>query len=169
MELFLIRHAKAIDPSRHDGPVFDAHRSLTARGRRDAGEVGRALGEAGVELDALITSPLVRAVQTAELITIGLGFAEAIEVAPELASGRPPQAALEAVILPRAELRAIALVGHEPQLGLLLGQLLHRDTYGLAKSAAVRLVFDALDRPAKFRWVLRPGMSKPSTEISDVG
>ena len=122
-----------------------------------------------MELDAILTSPLVRAVETAELVAVGLGFEGGLEVAPELALGRSAHTLVEEVILPRADLRAIALVGHEPQLGLLLGSLLGRSNYGLAKAAAVRLVFDGLDEPARFKWVVRPGMSKPSRELADVG
>ena len=166
MDVLLIRHAKALDKER---PLDDAHRSLTARGRRDALEVGRALADAGVKLDALVTSPLVRAVETAELVAVGLGFDEALEVAPELATGRHPQSVVEEVLLPRADLDAVALVGHEPQLGALLAALLHAPAPGLAKAAAVRLAWDGPEEPARFKWVVRPGMGKPSKELDDVG
>lgn len=166
MDLFLIRHAKAIDK---DAPIDDGMRPLTARGRRDALEVGRALRAADVELDAIVSSPLVRAVETAELLAVGLDFDQALDIAPELATGRHPQAVVEEVVLPRADLSSVALVGHEPQLGELLRALLRSPSPGLAKAAAVRLVFDGPDAPARFKWVIRPGMNRPSKDLDDVG
>ncbi|MEM9493488.1 MAG: phosphoglycerate mutase family protein, partial [Myxococcota bacterium] len=65
MKLYLIRHSNAVDAG--DG-ISDGHRFLSAEGRTRCREVGRVLREAGVTLDAVVTSPLVRAVQTAELL-----------------------------------------------------------------------------------------------------
>jgi phosphohistidine phosphatase len=166
MDLLVIRHAQALD---RDEPIDDAHRPLTARGRRDAEAVGRALREAGVKLDALVTSPLVRAVETAELVAVGLGFEGALEVAAELGTGRHPQAVVEEVLMPRGDLATVALVGHEPQLGVLMGSLLGAPVPSPAKASAVRLVWEGPDRPARFKWVLRPGMAKPSKEVGDIG
>jgi phosphohistidine phosphatase len=166
VDVYLIRHAKAVEK---DGPGDDAHRPLTARGRRDAREVGELMRAEEVELDALVTSPAVRAVETAELVAIGLGFDEALDVAPELAVGRHPQAVVEEVLLPRADRGAVAVVGHEPQLSALLQALLKAPTPGLAKAAAVRLVWDGPETPARFKWVARPGMKRPSRELDDVG
>ena len=166
MDVFLIRHARAVDK---DAPVDDAHRPLTARGRRDAREVGALLEEEEVELDALVTSPAVRAVETAAMIAVELGFDEPLDVAPELALGRHPQAVVEEVLLPRAALGAVALVGHEPQLSALLQALLRAPAPSLAKGAAVRLAWDGPEQPARFKWVARPGMKKPSRDLDDVG
>ncbi len=165
MNLFIIRHAKAVEKN---APADDGHRPLTARGRRDAEEVGKLLRDEEVELDAIVTSPLVRAVETAELVAVRLGFAEALDVAPELSPGRHPQAVVEEVILPRCDLDAIALVGHEPQLGALLSALLRAPAPSPAKGAAIKIAFDGIDQPARFKWVLKPGMKKPSKELSDV-
>jgi phosphohistidine phosphatase SixA len=60
-------------------------------------------------------------------------------------------------------------VGHEPQLSALLQALLRARAPGLAKAAAVRLAWDGPDAPARFKWVARPGMKKPSRELDDVG
>jgi len=165
MNIFIIRHAKAVDK---DAPVDDGHRPLTARGRRDAEEVGELLREAEVELDAIVTSPLVRAVETAELVAVGLRFDGGLDVAPELSPGRHPQAVVEEVILPRADLDAVAVVGHEPQLGALLSALLGQPAPSPAKGAAIKLAWDGPESPARFKWVVKPGMKKPSKELADV-
>jgi phosphohistidine phosphatase len=166
MNLLIIRHAKAVEK---DAPANDAHRPLTGRGRRDAHEIGRLLRDAEVKLDALVTSPLVRAVETATLVAVGLEFDEGLDVAPELATGRHPQAVVEEVLLPRAALDEVAIVGHEPQLSALLGALLRAPIPSVAKAAAVRVAWDGPDSPARFKWVVRPGMKKPSKDLADVG
>ena len=166
MDLYIIRHARAVDK---DLPVDDAHRPLSGRGRRDAHGVGRAMRDAGAELAAIVTSPLVRAVETAELIAVGLGFDDALDVAPELMPGHHPQAVMEEVLLPRADLPSLALVGHEPQLGVLLGALLRARTAGLSKGVAVRLVWEGPGTPARFKWVIRPGAERPSKDPADIG
>ncbi len=63
MRVTLIRHAEAGD----DAPR-DESRALTSRGRADARRLGRALARRGVRFTAIVTSPLVRAVQTAEIV-----------------------------------------------------------------------------------------------------
>jgi phosphohistidine phosphatase len=166
MDLYLIRHAKAVDK---DAPMQDRHRPLTARGRRDALATGSLLAKADAKLDAIVTSPLVRAVETAELVAVGLSWDGALDVAPELGDDSSPRAVIEEVVLPRSNLESLALVGHEPQLGALLGALLQSGSYSLAKSAAVRLAWDGPEAPARWKWVVRPGMEKPSRDLSDVG
>src|SRR5262245_26615970 len=81
MEIFLIRHAQAVDKG---APVEDGHRPLTRRGRRDARKLGKVLLKKGVGLQAIVTSPLVRAVETAELVAVSLEFDDELDVAPEL-------------------------------------------------------------------------------------
>src|SRR5580765_1210383 len=63
MRVTLIRHAEAGD----DAPR-DESRALTVRGRADARRLGRVLARRGVRFSAIVTSPLVRAVQTAEIV-----------------------------------------------------------------------------------------------------
>src|SRR6478752_7669852 len=63
MRVTLIRHAEAGD----DAPRDEA-RALTSRGRADARRLGRVLARRGVRFSTIVTSPLVRAVQTAEIV-----------------------------------------------------------------------------------------------------
>lgn len=165
MDIYVIRHAQAID--RHQ-PIEDAHRPLTARGRRDARRLGKLLRRQEVELDALITSPLVRAVETASQVVEGLDWGGGIEVAPELQPGRDPVDVVREVLLPRADLEAVAVVGHEPQLSALVGMLLRATVPELAKPSAVRLRWFGPEEPARFKWALRADLDSPSKELSDV-
>jgi phosphohistidine phosphatase len=165
MDLFFVRHAKAIEK----GDVLDEHRYLTAKGRRDALHVGKVMRRAGVQASAIVTSPLVRAVQTAELIAEGLHFDEAIEVAPELLPNHTAQSVIESTILPRLELGSVLLVGHEPQLGLILRTLLKSAVPSPRKAAAVHLTLTSTEEAAQFRWVVRADQDDLLTRIDDIG
>ena len=103
MALHLLRHGDA-----EDGDGDDAARRLTAKGERQAEAAGRALAALGVELDACLTSPRVRAAETARLACGPLGIEP--EIAEELRGGPFDGPALAAG---RGE---TLLVGHEPVL-----------------------------------------------------
>ncbi|MGE0322525.1 MAG: histidine phosphatase family protein [Polyangiaceae bacterium] len=111
MRVFLMRHSLAIQA---DHGLTDEQRYLSAPGRARATQMGQLLRARGVECDAIVTSPLVRAVQTAELVQAALkpdGSAPWVQVLPTLAPGYPPR-------LPAEELAAfgvsVLVVGHEP-------------------------------------------------------
>jgi phosphohistidine phosphatase len=116
MQLFLVRHAIAMPPS-SERP--DAARPLTAKGRARFVKVVRGLKELGWRFDRLYHSPLVRAVQTAELLQ-PLVTGESV-VMPDLA--RAP----DEEMLAHLEGTKVALVGHEPHLGALLAWLVTGD------------------------------------------
>lgn len=165
MDIYVIRHAQAVDRNQ---PIEDAHRPLTARGRRDARRLGKLLRRQEVELDALVMSPLVRGVETASQVAEGLEWSGPLEVAPELAPGRDPVDVVREVLLPRADLEAVAVVGHEPQLSALLGLLLQGTVPELAKPSVARLRWFGPEEPAKFKWALRADLDRPSKELADV-
>lgn len=102
--IYLLRHGEA---ERGDGD--DAARRLTAKGERQSALAGRALAALGVPVDACITSPKVRAAETARLACEALGIEP--EVAAELAKGGFDSRALVA-----GRGNAI-LVGHNPDFG----------------------------------------------------
>jgi phosphohistidine phosphatase len=107
--LWLLRHAEA-----EDG-LPDDERPLTERGAMHADAVGRALVVLGVHLDACLSSPKLRAVQTAERACEPLGIPVTIE--PVL-SGEPFD-----VQELTAGLGDVLLVGHDPSFSLLLHDL----------------------------------------------
>ena len=107
--LWLLRHAEA-----EDG-LPDDERPLTERGAMQADAVGRALAVLGVHLDACLSSPKLRAVQTAERACEPLGVPVTIE--PAL-SGEPFD-----VRELTAGLGDVLLVGHDPSFSLLLHDL----------------------------------------------
>ncbi len=113
MELFVVRHGEAEDEAPHGG---DAARRLTDEGRRKFAEGVAGLAALGVELDRILTSPLTRARQTAEILSRELRGPEP-EEQPLLAPGGSLERLLAAA---GAAGESVAVVGHEPGLGRLV-------------------------------------------------
>ena len=118
MRVTLIRHAEAGD----DAPR-DESRALTARGRADARRLGRALARRGVRFSLIVTSPLVRAVQTAEIVAAAIGYRGRMPATDLLV---PEAAAARRGRVPRdrsADETSVALVAHEPILSAVAAAL----------------------------------------------
>jgi phosphohistidine phosphatase len=103
--IWVLRHAEAADGSP------DAERPLTAEGERQARDVGAALARLGVRLDACLTSPKVRARDTARLVCEPLG----VEPHEERALRGGP---FDPVELALAHGEDVLLVGHEPDCSM---------------------------------------------------
>lgn len=115
MIVYLVRHAIAEER----GPDWpdDRERPLTQKGITRFREISARLADRGVRVGAIFSSPCIRARQTAELLVPG--WAEVpIQFVEELAPGYTPANVAKALI-DRAAHDAVALVGHEPDLGTL--------------------------------------------------
>jgi phosphohistidine phosphatase len=128
MRLCLIRHAEAQRPG---GRVRDdADRPLSASGRDEAGRTGAALAAAGMRLDRILTSPLMRAVQTAEILSTALRHDGAIESLPFLREPGRWRGEIEPLLEELAQDGAgwrrgtVLLVGHNPDMSDLASALL---------------------------------------------
>ncbi len=123
-ELLLLRHG--IAEERIPGGD-DAARALTARGRERSRAVLARMAGLGFRADRLLSSPLRRARQTAEL-AVRAGLAEALELAEALAPAADPLDGLShwlaALAPPEGERPRLLLVGHEPDLSLLACRLI---------------------------------------------
>jgi phosphohistidine phosphatase len=143
VRLYLIRHAKAEE----FGPEGDLSRRLTQRGREDARRVAEVLQGRGLRPSALVTSPAVRARETAGILASVLGLA--VESDDALAPGAPIEAILEAA-RSRAGRGDTAVVGHQPDLGRAAAFLLG-ETSGaclqLRPAAVCGIEVDTLDAP----------------------
>jgi phosphohistidine phosphatase len=158
IRIYLTRHGIAEDPK--EGTPDDS-RALTAKGRRRFRRASRAFARRGEPLTYLFTSPLVRAVQTAEILARSLNRDE-VSVLEELRSGAPAARVVEALAARAKDGDAIALVGHDPQMSdlvALLAQLGPDDAARVQfrKGAIVRIDVDALPpRRSESRWHLKP-------------
>lgn len=165
MKLYLIRHGEAIERC---AEVREEDRWLTPKGRDRFRENARRLAKMG-EIPAVIaTSPLVRAVQTADILAEILDFQGELRVSRELAPGFGVEGLLRlaaACGMPRS----LAVVGHEPDLGEVLGRLLGRGgALPLKKGAIVALKLELAETgtSARFRWLIQGG-KKSSTLPED--
>jgi phosphohistidine phosphatase len=112
VRLFLIRHADA-DPGKPD-----ELRRLNAAGREQAQALGERLAASGVEPDALLTSPLLRARETGEAIAAELGRES--EPNDALAPGATADAVRQAV---EGRGETVIVVGHQPDCGRIAAEL----------------------------------------------
>ncbi len=155
--LHLLRHADAGDPEAWTRP--DAERPLSSKGRRQAERLGRFLAEGGFRTDAMITSPKLRAAQTAELAAAELHVP--VQVDERLAGGLD-MADLEAILREAGNPSRPVLVGHDPDFSWLATWLTGAEV-SLKKGAMARIDFD--DQPVagggRLRWLLPPDLLDP--------
>lgn len=121
MVLYLVRHAIAEER----GPEWpdDTKRPLSAEGIARMREVVRGLDTLKLRIARILTSPLVRARQTADLLHDGLASHPRVEILQALAAGATPATVISALATQPADER-LALVGHEPDLGQLAARLI---------------------------------------------
>jgi phosphohistidine phosphatase len=148
----LVRHAHAGDPERWDGP--DELRPLSPKGRKQAERLGAFLVRAGIRPDRIISSPKVRALQTAELVGEALGLE--VGVHERLSSGCS-MACLDSV-LGESGARAPMVVGHDPDFSMLLSGLIGSAPQGMRKGALATI---DVQRPLRagtgaLRWFIPP-------------
>lgn len=145
MKLILLRHADAEVESATTGGDFG--RALTERGRAQARDTGAHLSRVlGGSLPVLLTSPLRRTIQTAEIIA-SFTPPGTLRVAEQL---RPGQSLVAAVALAQGSEETTVLVGHEPTLGELGAQLLQRRGLPFAFERGACLIFARDDNGLRF-------------------
>jgi phosphohistidine phosphatase len=158
MEILVIRHGQAVD----DAPgLGDAGRWLTGRGRKVTRRVARWLTKSKARRPAAIwTSPLVRSVQTAEIIAEAAELTDDVSVVAELSPSRDT-AELLRLLSSHQGAEPLALVGHEPSLSTLVTSLLGDVGWtGLKKSGVVAMSWDGRG-PGVLRFILDLKAMKP--------
>jgi len=163
-ELYLVRHAIAAERG-EDWPDDDK-RPLTARGVARFKESVSGLSRLDVAVDEIFSSPLVRAMQTAELLAAGLPGKPSIKVLDALSPGHAPGSVL-AQLAKMARRRRIALVGHEPGLGELAAHLIGAGRALLFKKGGVcRIDVESLTsrRTGALSWFVTPKVLRGLSE-----
>jgi phosphohistidine phosphatase len=151
-QLYLLRHADAGDPGAWRGD--DAVRPLSGKGRRQAQRLGSLLAALGFEPDAILTSPKLRAAETAELVAAALG--KKVEVDDRLGAGFGPES-LAAIVAGVDGARRIVLVGHDPDFSDVLSRLVGAEI-AMKKGALARVDLTGGIGPGSgvLRWLLPP-------------
>ena len=151
MKIYLVRHAAAVER----GPdVTEEHRYLTPEGRESFRKTAHTMLKRGVEPGVILTSPLIRAVQTAEILAETLDYDGPFVVTDVLAPGFG-LAGLKKLLSLHGDLDELVFVGHEPDLGSVASALLAIPPFGLKKGAAIKLGIepDNLGARAEFKWL----------------
>jgi phosphohistidine phosphatase len=163
MILYVMRHAEAVEAN---DTLQDEWRYLTEKGRSAAEKVSAAVAKTGPKPRLTITSPLVRAVQTAE-ISARKACRKNIIVSNGLLLPGADITELVSYLKSCSDAKRVMLVGHEPQLGSLIAMLLgHEDgTVLLKKGSCVTLKLDLNtdDKPAGFLGYLAPGKKRTTS------
>jgi phosphohistidine phosphatase len=121
MELYILRHGKA-EKNIADGGS-DADRRLTGRGIKDVKKIAGWLRFSGILFGVIGTSPLVRAAETAEIIATDLKSPRRPDVWESLEPGSDPDRLKEDIRACGSE-GQILIVGHEPMLSTLIGEII---------------------------------------------
>ena len=153
MLLHLIRHAHAGDPEAWDGP--DAARPLSEKGRSQAERLGRYLADIGFRTDAIVTSPKLRARQTAEIVAAHLG----VDVAEDQRlAGALDLDTVAAVLKDADESERPVLVGHDPDFSELVSILCDVANAPMRKGALARIEIEGRLEPGAgtLRWLIPP-------------
>jgi len=156
MQAIFIRHGSA-EPA---GPVHDADRALTDKGREEVRATAKAIADMGLAAGRVLASPLLRAVQSAEIVADVHGAPE-----PEVVECLAPPGEFARLNERLAELsdegvETVALVGHTPSLEDLISRLVagaRGIALSLSKAGAACVDMpppDSADR-AELRWLLR--------------
>lgn len=156
LELYLIRHGIAAERGK-DWPD-DSKRPLTPEGISRLRKSARGLNAIGAGFDQIVTSPLVRTRQTADIFTEELKSKPPVITSDALAPAGTPASVIQEVTKHVRKAR-LALVGHEPNLGELAAQLIgSRTPLEFKKGGICRIDFDVL--PPKgvgaLQWFLTP-------------
>jgi len=149
MNLYLMRHAEAERP----GGVIktDAERPITAYGRFQAETIAEELKRRGIS-PLVVTSPLKRTLQTAEILCASLGAAPFRQEEKLAATGHAPD--LLDLLHAYSEAEHLLLIGHQPDIGMLVEQILG---FELGFSTAAIAAFESRHPSGwKFLWTCRP-------------
>jgi len=164
MKLYLIRHAGAITRSQK---IAEENRYLTIRGRKYFRLTAQRMAKKKEMPDVIVTSPLARALQTAEILSEALDFQGQVVVSPELAPGFDV-AGLRRILASFKGSRGLALVGHEPDTSEVTGELLKLgQPFSLKKGMIVCLKMDSRKQKGKasLKWILFEGKKIESSTL----
>ena len=164
MELFLLRHGLAVERGTA-GIVNDADRPLTPHGRRQLHKIAAAMWQMKLSFDVILSSPLLRARQTAELVAKELKLKKRPAFADELQPGGNAKILIQSLAALKPPPENVLLVGHEPDLSNLISWFVTGTTgagFALKKSGLAKLEIKKLraGKCATLAWLLTPAQLK---------
>ena len=161
MNLYIVRHAIAVDRAT-EGYEDDSQRPLTEAGSKKMKKIAKGLHRSGVALDAILTSPYVRARDTAKILAERYSMEDKVFFTDNLI----PPGNFESLVFEiheKYDVASLALVGHEPMLSSFISWLTTGDDDArimLKKGGVAFLSSDTLyqDGRATLQWLLTPSI-----------
>lgn len=158
MILYLMRHADA--GAFRGNPAVDAKRGLVKEGKEQCMLMARALSALKVQIDVVVSSPLKRALQTAQFVGTELGYDARVEVNQALAPNAG-FAEFQALMVKYADREGILVVGHNPNFFQFLGRLITGNggaAIRMRKGSIARIDMDR--HPPRLQWLIDPRVAR---------
>jgi phosphohistidine phosphatase len=158
MDCVLLRHGIAVERDEWKGP--DADRPLTEKGKRRVREVANGLSWLDVQPTHVMSSPLIRAIETAAIVHSSLRVRSEVHIVDELLPDAPPDRLLS-ILHDLPPESCVLCVGHEPQLGMIVSVMLAgkpSTAFPFKKAGACLIELSVPAKPGRgaLRWWLTP-------------
>lgn len=154
MKLYFLRHGAAVESEEWTGD--DADRPLTADGRKALEREAKMFARLDLEPERIISSPLARAKETAEIIGERLDIRDRVIHDDRLADSFDLKR-LSEVVKENADAECLMLVGHEPSLSHVIGELTGGTNVDLKKGGLARIdLADASSLSGDLVWLIPP-------------
>ncbi len=154
LNLYFLRHGQA--GTRHDWHGDDSERPLTVEGKKRMKREAAAIGRLALPLEVILSSPLVRAAQTAEIVAKARGLTARLMTDDRLAPGFGPKG-LAAIVAEHGDARGLMLVGHEPDFSETIGQVTGGGRIAMKKGALAYVELeDSASLNGTLVWLIPP-------------
>ena len=155
MKLYFLRHGLAGDRETWVGDDFD--RPLTDAGKERMAREAATLARLNLSLDVILTSPLVRAYQTAEIVAQRLNMTDRLVKDERLGPGLGPNQ-LAGILQAYPEAKALMLVGHEPDFSQLIGELIGGGRVTCKKGSLACVELNNTSLQGELVWLIPPSV-----------
>jgi phosphohistidine phosphatase len=154
MILYLMRHANA--GVYRGNPLLDAKRGLIKEGKEQCMLMARVLSALKVHVDVIVSSPLKRALQTAQFVGTELGYEAKVEISPALGLDAS-YPTFQTLLAKYANRDGVLMVGHNPNCFQFLGHLITGNggaAIRMRKGSIARVDMD--NHPPRLQWLVDP-------------
>jgi phosphohistidine phosphatase len=154
MNLYLMRHASA--GIARGNPELDAKRALVKEGKDQCMLMARVLSALKVQVDVIVSSPLKRALQTAQFVGTELGYEAKVEISQALAPGADYNK-FQLLLARYADREGVLMVGHNPNIFQFVGRLVTGNGGAAIRMRKGSIARIDLDRhPPLLQWLIDP-------------
>jgi len=154
MILYLMRHANA--GVYRGNPLLDAKRGLIKEGKEQCMLMAKVMSALKVQVDVIVSSPLKRALQTAQFVGTEMGYDAKVEVSPALGLDAS-YTAFQALLAKYSNRDGVLMVGHNPNMFQFLGHLITGNggaAIRMRKGSVARVDMD--NHPPRLQWLIDP-------------